>query len=136
MRPEAATWQRLLGIGLPAGVEFGLIAVYMAVVYVVSQPFGSAAQAGFGIGQRVGQSGFMPIVALGFAVAPVAGQNFGARLPDRVRHTFRDGAALAAVMMLLTPGAARCTLVRPKFENHPSVSLVSVAATEIMFGAT
>ena len=72
-------WKRLLGIGLPAGVEFGLIAVYMGVVYVVSQPFGAAAQAGFGIGQRVGQAGFMPIVALGFAVAPVAGQNFGAR---------------------------------------------------------
>lgn len=95
MVPEAATWKRLLGIGLPAGVEFALIAVYMAVVYVVSQPFGSAAQAGFGIGQRVGQSGFMPIVALGFAVAPVAGQNFGAGLADRVKATFRMAARLS-----------------------------------------
>ncbi len=95
MAPEVATWQRLLGIGLPAGVEFALIAVYMAVVYVVSQPFGSAAQAGFGIGQRVGQSGFMPIVALGFAVAPVAGQNFGAGLAGRVRATFRMAAQLS-----------------------------------------
>ena len=80
MRPDLATWKRLLGIGLPAGVEFGLIAVYMGIVYAVSRPFGAAAQAGFGIGQRVVQAGFMPIVALGFAVAPVAGQNFGARL--------------------------------------------------------
>ena len=95
MAPDGAAWKRLLGIGLPAGVEFGLIAVYMAVVYVVSQPFGAAAQAGFGIGQRVGQAGFMPIVALGFAVAPVAGQNFGARLPHRVRATFRIAAMLA-----------------------------------------
>ena len=95
MRPEAATWKRLLGIGLPAGVEFALIAVNMAVVYVVSQPFGAAAQAGFGIGQRVGQSGFMPIVALGFAVAPVAGQNFGAGLTDRVKATFYLGAKLS-----------------------------------------
>ena len=31
------------------------------------------------------QAVFMPVVALGFAVAPVAGQNFGARLGDRVR---------------------------------------------------
>lgn len=95
MRPDGATWRRLLGIGLPAGVEFALIAVYMAVVYVVSQPFGAAAQAGFGIGQRVGQSGFMPIVALGFAVAPVAGQNFGAGLADRVRATFAMAAKLS-----------------------------------------
>lgn len=95
MAPDLTAWKRLLGIGLPAGVEFGLIAVYMGVVYVVSQPFGAAAQAGFGIGQRVGQAGFMPIVALGFAVAPVAGQNFGARLGHRVRATFRIAALLA-----------------------------------------
>jgi Na+-driven multidrug efflux pump len=31
----------------------------------------------------------MPIVAMGFAVAPVAGQNFGARKADRVRETFK-----------------------------------------------
>ena len=100
MRPDVATWKRLLGIGLPAGVEFGLIAVYMGIVYVVSRPFGAAAQAGFGIGQRVVQAGFMPIVALGFAVAPVAGQNFGARLGDRVRETFRVAATLAVGGML------------------------------------
>ena len=29
----------------------------------------------------------MPVVALGFAVAPVAGQNFGARLAQRVKAT-------------------------------------------------
>ena len=34
MAPDWPTWKRLLGIGLPAGVEFGLIAVYMGVVYV------------------------------------------------------------------------------------------------------
>ena len=45
----------------------------------VSRPFGAAAQAGFGIGMRIIQALFMPVVALGFAVAPVAGQNFGAR---------------------------------------------------------
>lgn len=101
MAPDLPTWKRLAGIGLPAGVEFALIAVYMAVVYVVSQPFGAAAQAGFGIGQRIGQAGFMPVVALGFAVAPVAGQNFGARRADRVRATFRIAAGLAAAGMAL-----------------------------------
>jgi putative MATE family efflux protein len=99
--PDVATWKRLTAIGLPAGVEFALIAVYLAVVYVVSQPFGAAAQAGFGIGQRVGQAGFMPVVALGFAVAPVAGQNFGALRGDRVRATFRIAAMLAVAGMAL-----------------------------------
>src|SRR6185503_3996698 len=49
-----------------------LIGVYLAVVYTVTRPFGAAAQAGFGIGMRIIQAGFMPVVALGFAVAPVA----------------------------------------------------------------
>ena len=100
-RPRPAVWKRMLAIGLPAGFEFAMMAVYLFIVYAVTRPFGAAAQAGFGIGMRVIQAGFMPVVALGLAVAPIAGQNFGARLPDRVRHTFRDGAMLAAAMMLL-----------------------------------
>ncbi len=94
-------WGQMLKIGLPAGAEFGLMAVYLFIVYAVSRPFGSAAQAGFGIGLRIIQSGFMPVVALGFAVAPVAGQNVGARLPDRVKRTFLDAAGLAAGAMVI-----------------------------------
>ncbi len=99
-KPDFPLWRRILGIGLPAGAEFALVAVYLFVVYVVSRPFGSAAQAGFGIGMRIIQAGFMPVVALGFAVAPVAGQNFGAGHPQRVRDTFRSAAVMAGAVML------------------------------------
>jgi putative MATE family efflux protein len=98
-KPQLDLWSRILRIGLPAGAEFALIAVYLFIVYTVSRPFGAAAQAGFGIGLRIVQAGFMPVVALGFAVAPVAGQNFGARAADRVRDTFRHAALLAAAAM-------------------------------------
>jgi putative MATE family efflux protein len=98
-RPRLAIWTRMLKIGLPAGAEFALMGVYMFVVYAITRRFGSAAQAGFGIGLRVIQAGFMPVVALGFAVSPVAGQNFGARLSERVRATFRMGALMATVAM-------------------------------------
>ena len=80
----------MLKIGLPAGAEFGLMAVYLMIVYAVTRPFGAAAQAGFGIGMRIVQALFMPVVALGFAVAPVAGQNFGARLGARVKSGLQD----------------------------------------------
>src|ERR687897_3014241 len=73
----------------------------MFIVYTVIRPFGAAAQAGFGIGQRITQAGFMPIVALGFAVAPVAGQNFGARKAERVLETFRRAALMAASIMAI-----------------------------------
>jgi putative MATE family efflux protein len=100
-RPRFDLWKRMLAIGLPAGFEFGITAFYIGLVYAVTRPFGAAAQAGFGIGQRVIQAGFMPVVALGFAVAPVAGQNFGARQAQRVRDTFKDGALMAAGVMVL-----------------------------------
>ena len=97
--PRIAMWGRMLAIGLPAGLEFALMGVYMAVVYSITRRFGAGAQAGFGIGLRLIQAGFMPVVALGFAVSPVAGQNFGARLADRVRATFRMGALIATAAM-------------------------------------
>ena len=97
--PRFELWKRILGIGLPAGFEFAITAIYLVVVYSLTRQFGAAAQAGFGIGQRVIQAGFMPVVALGFSVAPVAGQNFGARQAQRVKDTFRYAAMLAVAGM-------------------------------------
>ncbi len=100
-RPRLAMWGRMLKVGLPAGAEFALMGVYMFVIYAITGRFGAAAQAGFGIGMRVMQAGFMPVVALGFACSPVAGQNFGARLPERVRATFRIGVLMATAAMVI-----------------------------------
>lgn len=100
-KPRFDLWRDMLKIGLPAGAEFALMAVYLMLVYVVSRPFGAAAQAGFGIGMRILQACFLPVVALGFAVGPVAGQNFGARRGGRVRETFRTAAGLAAAGMIV-----------------------------------
>jgi putative MATE family efflux protein len=100
-RPQLRLWGQMLKVGLPAGAEFALMACFLFIVYVVSRPFGAAAQAGFGIGMRIVQAGFLPVVALGFAVAPVAGQNFGARRPERVRKTFTSAGMLAGSLMFL-----------------------------------
>lgn len=100
-RPRMDTWRRLLGIGLPSGGEFVLMFVVIAVVYSVIRPFGADAQAGFGVGSRLMQAIFLPAMALAFAVAPVAGQNFGAQRHDRVRETFRSAAVMGSVVMAL-----------------------------------
>jgi putative MATE family efflux protein len=106
-RPRFDIWWDMLKIGLPAGVEFGLMAVYLMVIYAVSRPFGAEAQAGFGIGMRIMQSMFLPVVALGFAVAPVAGQNFAARRGDRVREAFRQAALMSTAAMLFFTAVAQ-----------------------------
>ena len=97
--PQLSVWKQMLGIGLPSGAEFGLMAVYLFFVYSIIKPFGAEAQAGFGIGQRVVQAGFMPVVALGFSVAPVAGQNVGAKLGARVREVYRSAVLLSILVM-------------------------------------
>lgn len=125
-RPRRGIWASLLKIGLPAGTEFGLMAVYLFVIYTITRPFGAAAQAGFGIGLRIVQAGFMPVVALGFGVAPVAGQNFGAGLPDRVRRAFNDAAGMAAAVMgafALLAVAVPAPMVR-FFSDDPAVVAV------------
>src|SRR5437899_406542 len=102
-RPQTRIWNNLLRIGLPAGAEFILISVYIIIVYCIIRGFGAAAQAGFGVGARVMQALFLPVVALSFAVAPVVGQNFGGRRADRVRHSIYSAILItSAVMVLLT----------------------------------
>jgi putative MATE family efflux protein len=98
-KPRLATWGRMLNIGIPAGGEFGLMAIYIGVCYWIIRDFGAAAQAGFGIAGRVMQSIFLPAMAIAFAAAPLAGQNFGARRYDRVRQTFRVSAWSITVLM-------------------------------------
>jgi Na+-driven multidrug efflux pump len=126
MHPQYALWRDMLKIGLPAGAEFALMAVYLFIVYRVAAPFGSAAQAGFGIGMRVVQALFMPVIALGFSVAPVAGQNVGARLAARVRAVFRSASLMAGSAMFLA--AVLCNIAPAAlvgvFSDDPQVVAV------------
>jgi putative MATE family efflux protein len=98
--PHFASWKRILNIGLPAGGEMLMIFLVVAVIYWAIRDFGPATQAGFGIAQRVMQALFVPVLAVAFAASPVAGQNFGARQPDRVRETFRAAAWMSVTLML------------------------------------
>lgn len=99
-RAQFKIWAAMLRIGVPAGAEFVLLFVYILVVYVIIRNFGPAAQAGFGVGARIMQALFLPVVALSFAASPVVGQNFGGRKAERVRHAVKSGLGLAVLLML------------------------------------
>ncbi|HEX4618757.1 MAG TPA: MATE family efflux transporter, partial [Steroidobacteraceae bacterium] len=129
LAPRAAAVRRILNVGLPAGGEFFMMFVIIGIIYWVIRSFGPAAQAGFGIGGRVMQALFLPVMAIAFAAPAVAGQNFGARQFGRVRETFRAAALLSAGLMFVV------TLIcqwRPQvfiefFSRQPEV--VEVGAT-------
>ncbi len=99
--PDLSVWRALLNIGVPAGGEFVIMSLHVATIYWIIRDFGAGAQAGYGIGSRVMQAVFLPVMAISFAVAPVAGQNFGARLGGRVRQTMTSAAILGSVLMAL-----------------------------------
>jgi putative MATE family efflux protein len=99
-RPQLVQWKRILSIGLPAGGEFAIIFVNMAVIYYALRHFGAAAQAGFGIGSRLLGVIHMPAISIALAAGPIAGQNFGAGNSERVRRTFKTVLLLVAAVMI------------------------------------
>lgn len=126
--PDFATWRRMLAIGLPAGAEFLLISVVVGSSYYFTREFGPHLQAGFGIGSRVMQAGFMPAVTISFSVAAVAGQNFGAKAFDRVRATMTEATKL--VLLFMVSFAILCQLV-----PEPMVRVFSNADEVVAAGA-
>jgi putative MATE family efflux protein len=100
LRAEPKVWGRMLLIGLPVGAEFLLMSVVAAVTYWVIRDFGTAAQAAVGVVQPVMRAIMLPAMAVAFACAPIAGQNFGARQFARVRETFRVAAWTGMALML------------------------------------
>ena len=133
-RPQWATIRRILNIGLPAGGEFFMMFVILGVIYWVIRGFGPAAQAGFGIGGRMMQALFLPVMALAFGATPLAGQNFGARHYERVRATFWHAAILSSVLML---GLTLVCQLRPQlfiqgFSRQPDVVAVGAEYLRII----
>jgi len=103
LRPDFQLWREISGIGLPAGAELAILGIYLVVVYAVIRHFGAQVQGGFAIGARIMQSLILPAVAVGMANAAIAGQNYSAKLPLRVRQSFWAACGMGSgVMLLLT----------------------------------
>ena len=134
LAPRWPVLRRMLGIGLPSGGEFALMFVYLAVIYKVISPFGSNAQAGFGVGMRVMQAVFLPALAISFAVPAIAGQNFGAKDASRVRATFRAAALMSVVFMaaLTLFSRWRPDLLVASFASDQAVQSVAVGFISIV----
>ncbi len=123
LAPHIATWKRMLRIGVPAGGEFAILFISMAIIYALIRDFGAAAQAGFGVGSRVMQSIFLPVMAVSLAAAPVAAQNFAAGKPSRAREAFWASAGMGSVLMVFATLFAHWRpewLVSP-FSSDPQV---------------
>ena len=97
--PLEAAARRVVGvlkIGLPAGAEFALMGSTWPWSTRSASRSARRRRAGSGSACALCSRCSCPSWRLGFAVAPVAGQNFAARKGDRVRAAFKTAAMAAA----------------------------------------
>ena len=82
---NAKIMKRLLGIGVPMGLQFSVTAVGSTILQASVNSLGSQAVAAVGAGAKVQFVFTTPLEAVGVTMATYCGQNLGARRFDRVR---------------------------------------------------
>jgi putative MATE family efflux protein len=114
---------RALKIGLPTGIESGLVAAYLLVIALLLRPFGPVEQAAFGIGHRLFQAALMPLMALSSATCVLVGQSYGAGLASRVRETMRTSLTLGLIVapLLLLFFESFAPWICSRFSNDEAV---------------
>lgn len=84
--PQSARFAAILKQLLPT--TFAMLVMFMAgfVVQFALKRFGAEAVAAYGIGLRIEQILLLPVLGMTGALVPIAGQNYGAAKPERVRE--------------------------------------------------
>ena len=84
-RPDLSTIKELTAQLLPASTAMIVMFISGFVVQFALKDFGGHAVAAYGIALRIEQILLLPVLGMTGALLPIAGQNFGAGLNDRVR---------------------------------------------------
>ncbi len=109
------SWRQVLWIGLPTALTNLLTPISMGIVTRLTAQFGQTAVAALGAGTRIVPLTMIPIHALGVAIMPFVGQNWGAGKADRVDEGRKRGYVFSiwwgclcvATFWLLGPTVAR-----------------------------
>jgi len=99
-------------IGIPAGMNHFLLAANLLITYRVISIYGTAALASVGIGFRILQSIYIPVIAVASAMAAIVGQNYGARKLSRITGTLWRAWLVSMIFMI---GCTAICLLYPKF---------------------
>ncbi|WP_067052471.1 MATE family efflux transporter [Methanofollis ethanolicus] len=105
--PDLRVVGNILGVGLPASLEFFLMSALAIIVNgLLVRVSGTDAVAVYTTGWRVVMFGIIPFVAIGTSVTSVSGAAYGARKYEKIRtaHTFAVGlgVAIALAMSVIT----------------------------------
>jgi len=98
---SAGIIKKSLSIGIPSGMNHFLLAANLLITYRVISEYGTAAIASIGIGFRILQAIYIPVIALASAMAAIVGQNYGADNYDRIAAAFRRAWTISMLFMIL-----------------------------------
>ncbi|MBQ9550078.1 MAG: MATE family efflux transporter [Lachnospiraceae bacterium] len=105
LRLSAEISKKVLFLGIPMSLQFGLIAVSSMAVQRIVNSYGTTFVAAFTATNRIEQLIHQPFTTLGAAISTYCGQNYGAEKYDRVYSGYRKGFLIMSVIgivMILT----------------------------------
>lgn len=86
LRFDKKLFKKIMGIGLPAGIQFATVSIGMMAVMSQVNAFGTSYAAGYNVGNKLDSMAFLPIQAIASAITAFVGQNVGAKKEDRVHR--------------------------------------------------
>lgn len=92
---------RLVGMGIPTGLQYSITALGSIVLQVSVNSLGSVAVASVAAANKVNQLFCCPFDAMGSTMATYGGQNVGARRLDRVGQGLKSCAVIGVVYAIL-----------------------------------
>jgi putative MATE family efflux protein len=95
------SWRRIMHVGIPSMASSLVAPLTTAFITWQVAQFGQEAVAGFGVASRVEGISLMAMMALGAALTPFAGQNYGAKKFDRVMAGMRFAYRFAMIYGLV-----------------------------------
>jgi putative MATE family efflux protein len=99
------SWQDILRIAIPSAGTHLITPVAAAITTWLVAQYGSDAVAGYGVASRIESLGLIALASLASTLAPFAGQNWGARKPERLNRaldlSFRFAWAWGLLLALL-----------------------------------
>ena len=98
------SWNQILHVGLPAIASNLIVPMSTALVTALISSFGQSAVAAYGLAGRLEAFIIIIFMALGGAIAPFVGQNYGAQEFDRLKRGFVFCVAFSFIYALFCIG--------------------------------
>ena len=105
LKPSAIHTKMIIRLGIPSGMTQAIFSMAMLLVQRLTNSFGTVFIAANVIVMRVDGFAMMPNFSFGTAMTTFAGQNIGARQPERVRQGTRQGLLMAVGTSAVLTGA-------------------------------